>query len=136
VHGTRKVRREREASPTGAVGHQFLEVGLVDRHPPFPKLGDVPLVPIRADDPVTDMGQTRARDQPHVPCSYDPDVKLFCQRPSPNQFSPGHRRLEDGYCRSAHHKAYRIYQTMFPLVQENQASLGEVFSSSRNRSHR
>jgi hypothetical protein len=127
-------------SPTGAVGHQFLEVGLVDRHPPFPKLGDAPLVPVRADDPVADAGQTRARDQPHVPCSYDPDVKLFCQRPSLNQFSPaiGDSKMVtlNPYSISAYHKAYRIYQIMLPLVQENQASLGEVFSSSRNRSHR
>jgi len=84
VYDLREVSRERQASLTITVGHQLLETGLVYRHPPFPKLGDASLVRVYADDPVSDVSQASARDQPHVASSYDPDSKLFCQRPSPN----------------------------------------------------
>ena len=77
LHDRREVGREAQPSVPDTPLDKLFESRLVEGHPALPKLGDETGVLVHARHPVAYVCEACPRGKPHVPGSYDADVKFL-----------------------------------------------------------
>ena len=117
AHGIGQLGRELEPAVGDVAGDELLEAGLVDRHPPGAEPLDLGAVLVDADDVVPQVGEDRARHEPHVSGPHHRDVH-------PDRLMPG--------VAPEIRAALLCYRTA-PGAASNRARVSEVVSLIRTR---